>query len=55
MLGFQLEILLHHGRMSREVLVNVFIHIDFTHFLILSGAHVAPGKISLNPHKPINL
>lgn len=46
---------LHHGRMAGEVLVNVFIHIDFTHFFILSGANVAPGKSPLNPHKPINL
>ena len=55
MLGFQLEILLHHRRVAREVLINVFIHIDFTHFLILSSAHVASGKTPLNPHKPINL
>jgi hypothetical protein len=40
----QLQILLHHGGMAREVLINVFIHIDFTHFLILSSAHMAPGK-----------
>ncbi|BBS22545.1 hypothetical protein WP5W18E06_30820 [Klebsiella quasipneumoniae] len=45
----------HHGGMAREVLINVFIHIDFTHFLILSSAHMAPGKTPLNPHKPINL
>ncbi|VGP04595.1 hypothetical protein SB00610_00768 [Klebsiella quasipneumoniae subsp. similipneumoniae] len=55
MLRLQLEILLHHGGMAREVLINVFIHIDFTHFLILSSAHMAPGKTPLNPHKPINL
>ena len=46
---------MHHGGMAREVLINVFIHIDFTHFLILSSAHMAPGKTPLNPHKPINL
>lgn len=46
---------MHHGRMAREVLINFFIHIDFTHFLILSSAHMALGKTPLNPHKPINL
>ena len=55
MLGLEPKILLHHGGMAREVLINVFIHIDFTHFLILSSAHMAPGKTPLNPHKPINL
>jgi hypothetical protein len=44
MLRFQLEILLHHRGMAREVLINVFIHIDFTHFLILSSAHMARVK-----------
>jgi hypothetical protein len=44
MLRLQLEILLHHRGVAREVLINVFIHIDFTHFLILSSAHMAPGK-----------
>lgn len=49
------KMMLHHGGMAREVLINVFIHIDFTHFLILSSAHMAPGKTPLNPHKSINL
>ncbi|WP_217809085.1 hypothetical protein, partial [Klebsiella michiganensis] len=35
----------HHRGVAREVLINFFIHIDFTHFLILSSTHVA----HLNP------
>lgn len=53
MLNF--PILLHHWRMAREVLLNVFIHIDFTHFFNLLGTHVAPFKPLLNSHEPINL
>lgn len=46
---------MHHRRMAREVLINGIIHVDFTHFLILSSAHVALDKYRLNAHKPINL
>ena len=38
-----------------RIAISLYFQPFSIHFLILSSAHMAPGKTPLNPHKPINL